>query len=433
MARIRSRQVETESVNQRMLRRGAVKRQHLTRWAVGHDELAPGVVGDTHLHPSTVERITEVAAGAGVGQLLVVSATGQSFASGGDYVAADSIVYQHGFDEVVAAGDSIVWPVDAVGEIQVEFAWDTYDGGGTIEIEVDGTVPAWGLIGEGTSGSEGCKRRGVHIAEGAVVKVKVTQGSGSAKTGDVLVEFSIPDPSLGVAAGPSLYANVVMADAPVAYWRLGEPSGTTAIDEVGTHSATYAGTLTLGAAGVMHDGSGDTAVDLNGSSGRVTGSDWADLEFAGSAPFSVEAWVELDAFNGSGFNLIAQKQGNAGGDGWELLVRGSTYKELRLGRQISGGSYDAVASGVDTITTATPYYVVGTFDGTDGRLYINGTLVATDNIAGTMAASTAVFSIGWDADASNHHWDGRIDEVAIYGRALTAAEILEHYTVGSAG
>jgi hypothetical protein len=193
MARVRSRIIETESINPRTMRRGAVKRQHLSRWAVGRDELAPGVVGDTHLDPSALERIREVAVGEGVGQLLIVSATRQSFASGGDYVSADSTVYQFGFDGATA--DAVVWPVDAAGEIQVEFAWDTYDGGGTIEIEVNGTVPAWGLLASGSSGRTGCKRRSVHIAEGSVVKVRVTQTSGVAQTADVVVEFSIPDPS----------------------------------------------------------------------------------------------------------------------------------------------------------------------------------------------------------------------------------------------
>lgn len=195
MARLRSRQAETEDVNPRRLQRGAVKRQHISRWAVGRDELAPGVVDHNHLDPSVHETIREVAAGTGEGQLLLVEAAGQSFASGGAYVDADSIVYQHGFDEVTAAGDTIIWPTDAVGEIQVEFAWDTYTGGGTVEVEVNGTVPDWGLIGSGSSGQTGCKRRGVHIAEGDAVKIKVTQSSGSAKTADVLVEFAILDPA----------------------------------------------------------------------------------------------------------------------------------------------------------------------------------------------------------------------------------------------
>lgn len=194
-SRIRSRVVETESVNQRMLQRGAVKRQHIDRWAVGRDELAPGVVGDTHLNPSVVQVIREVGGGAGVGQLLTVSASAQSFASGGDYVAWDSVVYQHGFGTVAATGESVVWPTSAVGEIQVEFEWATYEGGGTIEIEVDGSVPSWGTIATGSAGIRGCKRRTVHIAEGSVVKVLVTQSSGSAKTADVFVEFAIPDPS----------------------------------------------------------------------------------------------------------------------------------------------------------------------------------------------------------------------------------------------
>lgn len=196
MARYRSREAETEDVNPRRLRRGAVKRQHLSRWSVGHDELAPGVVGPGHLQPSVIERIIE--AGTGSGQVLIVAAADQSFDDGGAYVDADSIVYRHGFALNTVPSDQIVWPIDAVGEIQVEFAWDTYDGGGTIELEVDGEVPEWGLIATGTSGQEGCKRRTVHINEGAVVKVFITQNSGDPQTGTVWLEFAVPDPSLGL-------------------------------------------------------------------------------------------------------------------------------------------------------------------------------------------------------------------------------------------
>lgn len=192
--RTRSSAVETEMVNPRILGKRAVKRQHIDRWAVGHNEIAPGVVGATHVHPTLETRITEIASGSGVGQLLQISATNQSFTSGGDYVTADAIVYQHGFDDVTAVGDSIVWPHSAIGLIQVEFAWNSYTGGGRVEIEVDGVVPPWGLVGDGV-GRSGKKERGVDIAEGSVVKIKVTQSSGSAQVGDAFVEFYLADPA----------------------------------------------------------------------------------------------------------------------------------------------------------------------------------------------------------------------------------------------
>lgn len=426
MARNRSRDAETESVNQRMLRRGAVKRQHLTRWAVGRDELAPGVVGDTHLNPSTIERIREVSSASGVGQLLVVSATADSISSGGDYVTADAIVYQRGFAGVTADGDSIVWPTDAVGEIQVEFAWDTYTGGGTIEIEVDGVVPAWGLIATGTSGSKGCKRRGVHIAEGAVVKVKVTQTSGVAKTADVLVEFSIPDPTLGTVTS---YESVVLDDGPVAYWRLGETAGTAAVDRTGNgHTGTYVGTYTLAATGVMDDGLGDTALDTSGVTGSgMLGADWGDLEFAGTLPYSVECWINADTLT-AGSHILVQKASAGNAQGWELIVQGGASPFAQFTFQDATAQVDTAAG---SVSVGVDHHVVATFDGTTVSIYIDGALGSAEAAAGSMTGTAVAVSIGYDSVGAGFEFDGRLDEVAIYDRALTAAEVAEHYTVGT--
>lgn len=434
MPRIRSRVVETESVNQRMLRRGAVKRSHISRWAVGRDELAPGVVGDRHLGPGAQETIRTIASGTGVGQLLVVSATGQSFADDGGYVTADTIVYQHGFDQVTAVGDEIVWPTDAVGEVQVEFLWDTYEGGGTIEVEVDGTVPAWGTIAAGSAGSEGCKRRGVHILEGQVVKVKVTQTSGSAKTGDVLVEFSIPDPTLNVTTSP--YAAAVLADGPIAYWRLNESSGTSAADATGNgHTGTYENTPTLGVTGVMTDGSRDSAVNVGGTQ-HVLGSDWSDLEFPNLAPYTLEMWIRPDAVPGNGsFALLLAKQGAFGAlnDGWDFLLEGTAsgaFIEMNRGADEGKG---VVKSDVGAIVADVTYYIAATFDGSELRLYINGVVVDDDTTSANMTTNSAVLSIGRDAGSNNWNFDGDIDEVAIYDRALTPTEVTEHYEIGTSG
>ena len=183
-------------VNPRILKRRAIKRQHVDRWAIGHDELAPGVVGDIHVHPTLERYIREMIGGeaGGVGQLLVLTAPAASIPSGGGYVTFTSIAYQRGFADVSAAGSSFIWPASAVGGAEVEFSWADHEGGGTLEIEVDGSVPAWGVLGDGASGSAGRGYIPVDIAAGSEVKLKVTQTSGSAKTASVTLRLHIQDP-----------------------------------------------------------------------------------------------------------------------------------------------------------------------------------------------------------------------------------------------
>ncbi len=58
------------------------------------------------------------------------------------------------------------------------------------------------------------------------------------------------------------YADVVLADSPLAYYRLGESSGTTMTDSSGNgRHGTYVGSPTLGAAGLVP---GDTCADFDG-------------------------------------------------------------------------------------------------------------------------------------------------------------------------
>lgn len=361
----------------------------------------------------------------GAGQLLVLSATGDSIASGGDYVTFDSQVYRHGFTEGVSAdGTTITWPVSASGSIQVEWEWDSYTGGGTVEIEVDGQIPDWGTVVAGSSGQTFVKRRGVHIREGAEVKLKVTQTSGAAKTADVHVEFQVEDPTEFV---PARYSVAVLSDEPVAYWRLDESSGTTAADATGNgHDGTYIGTHSLGADGVMQDGYDHAALELAAaSSSGMQGSDWADLEFVGTASFSVECWFNADSLT-SGSKILVQKASSGNASGWELIVNG-TDDWVAFTRQATGGN---VHSAAGSVTTGTDHHAVATYDGATLRLYLDGVLV--DSVATTVAVSSSAvdLSIGYDSVDTTFGFDGRIDEAAVYDFALSAARIANHYSVG---
>ncbi len=57
MGRVRSRQVETESVNERMVRRAAVHRTHIDRWSVGKEQIRPGTVDSDLLGKQAVREI----------------------------------------------------------------------------------------------------------------------------------------------------------------------------------------------------------------------------------------------------------------------------------------------------------------------------------------------------------------------------------------
>jgi type II secretory pathway pseudopilin PulG len=78
------------------------------------------------------------------------------------------------------------------------------------------------------------------------------------------------------------------------------------------------------------------------------------------------------------------------------------------------------------------YYVVGTWDNTSNqmRIYVNGVLENSAARTGNLATSTTPVNIGRRTSA-DRYFNGKIDEVAIYSRALSATEILDHYRRGA--
>ncbi|MBA3413989.1 MAG: hypothetical protein H0U10_02035, partial [Chloroflexia bacterium] len=91
------------------------------------------------------------------------------------------------------------------------------------------------------------------------------------------------------------YASLVEATPGlVAYWRLDETSGTTAVDRSGAgNDASYAATVVLGEPGLI--GPVNASVALDGTDDAYI--DAGDvLDFAAGAPFTLEAWIQPDVF-----------------------------------------------------------------------------------------------------------------------------------------
>ena len=76
----------------------------------------------------------------------------------------------------------------------------------------------------------------------------------------------------------------------------------------------------------------------------------------------------------------------------------------------------------------------GVYDGTHWRLYRNGTEIAAAAGAGKAIAATGA---DWAIGSTGNGWDGgftgAIDEVAVYPKALSAAQIQKHYTIAVNG
>ena len=100
----------------------------------------------------------------------------------------------------------------------------------------------------------------------------------------------------------------------------------------------------------------------------------------------------------------------------------SGASELRI--SYFNGAWNNSAS--YSLTAGNWYHIVGTYDGANLRLYINGVNEVTTANTGTPAANSSGIRLmaRWD---SNQYWGGNLSTVKIYDRALSQAEVLQNY------
>jgi hypothetical protein len=194
----------------------------------------------------------------------------------------------------------------------------------------------------------------------------------------------------------------------VAAYGFEEPTGTTATDSAGTNTGTINGATRT------TSGKNGSALTFNGTTNTVTIPDANPLDL--TTGMTLEAWVKPTASANWRTILLKEQPGD--------LVYG-LYASQGAG-EIGGHIFTTSDLWTNT-TSALPLnawsHVSATYDGTTLRLYLNGSQVATRAIAGPIKTSTGVLRIGGNA-IWGEYFVGTIDDVRVYNRALTAAEVV---------
>lgn len=213
------------------------------------------------------------------------------------------------------------------------------------------------------------------------------------------------------------YADEVTGDGATTYFRLGESSGTTADDAVGSDDHTYQGSPTLGATGLVSGA--DTAVTLNGTSQYVDkASPSSNLDLGDT--FTVELWLKRGR---SGVQEDLWGRNWSGGQ----IVRITSDNKITLRKSGIANIVQSTA----TITDTSPHHVVVTKSGSTVKIYIDGTDVTGTVSNQTFGVVSGASVIGRDAGGSSGYFKGTLDEVAFYkGTALTSTQVGDHYTAG---
>lgn len=117
--------------------------------------------------------------------------------------------------------------------------------------------------------------------------------------------------------------------------------------------------------------------------------------------------------------------------GWWVEIPDTAATKLAFGT--SGRNYTQTTNSVVTKDVWNHITIVHDNNGTANYIYVNGVSAAlTDTFGGpgVIGASTAVLSIGGNPLASRF-FTGELDDIRILSRALTAAEVLRHYSLGA--
>ena len=190
------------------------------------------------------------------------------------------------------------------------------------------------------------------------------------------------------------------------------------------------------------EGKGDVLHDRSGNEnhGKIHGATWVKcgdghaLRFDGeddyvdcgntpslniTGPITIEAWVLPE---------VRPKS--------EPLLAGKTYDSYALTYYQDYASYFYVGSGGNKARTGVAMgawqHVAGTFDGETLRLYINGKAAASSKSQFKTIPEGGSFRIGGMVDAEGF-FEGMIDDVRVYSRALGQREILADYNRDVAG
>ena len=214
--------------------------------------------------------------------------------------------------------------------------------------------------------------------------------------------------------------SITVLSSAFAHWPFDEGMGTTAADVSGNG---YTGILVNGTdwtAGVISN-----AVSFDGVNDYV---DVGVIDIAGNA-MTLAGWVnssQLAVTPDNDGRIISKATGTTEADHYWMMstIKSGTTSRLRFRLKAGGATSTLIASSGD-LTENQWFHTAAVYDGVTMKLYLDGVLVGALSKAGSIATggSVPVWIGGNPTDPFVRPWQGGIDDVRIYDRALSAAEV----------
>jgi hypothetical protein len=205
-----------------------------------------------------------------------------------------------------------------------------------------------------------------------------------------------------------------MTDQPRGYWRLGETAGTTAASETQANAGTYQGGVALGTAGAVPPDS-NKAASFDGLNDTVRVTNATGLN--PTTALSIEAWVKPSAQPAASSTIVRKAT--------QYLLRTTSTGVVGF-RIYKAGAAIELSTASGAVSTAGWHHLAATWDGAVMAIYVDGTLRGTRALTGTADTGTDAFHVG-ASYGSYDFYAGGIDDVAVYGSALSQSRVEAHF------
>ncbi len=225
------------------------------------------------------------------------------------------------------------------------------------------------------------------------------------------------------------HALEVTALNPISFWRMEETSGSIANDSAGDENGSYKNGPELGESGISGE---SKAASFDGSNDFVEIAHDSAFELASG---SVQMWFNTNEDREEQGIFSKDSSGFDTGGHMTATLKSNGSVEVRL--QSTTESF-VVKSGAEAVGENEWHHVVFTW-GTGGmKLFLDGTLVDTNGFTGGLEGNFEPIAIGASTvrsgnlttSGANRFFDGEIDEVAIFGDQLSAAQASQLFASG---
>ncbi|MFA5500259.1 MAG: LamG domain-containing protein, partial [Candidatus Omnitrophota bacterium] len=309
-------------------------------------------------------------------------------------------------------------PADTIIELPADYTTDSW---------VDQNMIAYGDTGFAAqagavySGNESYVQRVIDLS--AITSDKTLTFEWKASAGDKQLRVEVYDGSMTLVAQESIAGGTD--------WQLAAPitlirGGVYTVKWIYTNNeATGDDTQTAWVDDVrlLNNAIHGVGMAFDGTNDYVRVADNATLD--NTAAITVSAWIKTSVKD----NIYRRIVDKASSAGYILCMRGDYSGKASL---YINGQYASTSSNV---ADGNWHLITGTYDGTTIRMYVDGVAQGTKAYTGTITANAYDLTIGLNQSTNpgNDAFNGSIDEVAIYDRALAQPEIQEMLTTKLTG